>query len=499
MINKVNKWLLLSMFFMVNSCMKEAQIADKDYPFLITNQISEITGTSVVFNGEIVSTGNEEVIEYGFLWDSEFPVIETANKIAINTPADIGSFRAIIDYNLYKDSVQWVRTYLKTNNYIVYGNKIKFTSNGGIPAEITGISPMKGYVNSRVIIQGKNFGNQKDKVSVFFGDFEAKIDSLDDKMLIVSVPQISQDVAVPVKVSVYNKPTISVDKFEAFTYWKRISDFPGGQRFGATSFSIDDRGYVGLGAKSYDNFSSFYTYDPQNNTWTRIADFPGGERRYAIGFSYKGKGYVGFGYADDHYFTDLWSYDPNTDVWTKVAENEYINTYGNAYFLIGEELFIVRSGVYKLNLENLEFSYLDNFPGDYRFYSVGFSLNDKGYMFAGQKSGNGKLRDLWEYDSNQNTWDMLSELPGNEYRDAPIGFALSERLFMGMGRFSRAYNDIFEYDLFSNEWYKLENIPGGGRAHAVSFTIGDKAYIGTGRDMHLYTFSDFYEFDPNKK
>jgi len=494
-------YLVFILFPLINSCDKEAVIGEKDYPYIITNAISDITDSSVVFNGEIISTGSSEIIEYGFLWDTDEPKVETANKVVINTNVNLGTFSIKIDYNLFKDSEQIVRSYLKTNNLVVYGNQIKFTCHGGVPAIISEIYPLKGYVNSQVVIIGDNFTNQKDNVSVFFEDIEAIIDSCSDNRIVVRVPDFDEDSEVNIKISVYNKTTILDNKFKVFTYWKKIANFPGTERFGPTSFSIDNMGYVGLGNQYYgDYYNDFYKYNPQSNSWNKIADFPGEARKYAIGFSYKGKGYVGFGYANNYYYHDLWEYDPNTDIWLKVTENENIITYEDAYFLIEEELFIVTQyGVYKLNLENMTFSDLGYFTGKYRFFTSGFSIDDKGYLFAGQQPGNKYMKDLWEYDSKENTWTELSELVGSEYRDSPVSFSLGERLFMGMGGFIDAYNDIFEYDIINRKWYKLENLPGEGRSHATSFTIGDKAYIGTGYDEYIYQFSDFYEFNPNKE
>lgn len=498
---KVILYLLVFIIPIFNNCSKEAEIGEKDYPFILTGEITDITGTSVVFNGEIISTGKDEIIEYGFLWDKTEPRIETANKAVVSNPAATGSFSLSINYNLIKDSVQIVRSYIKTNNLVVYGNQQRFTCNGGMPAEIYDFSPRKGYVNSTVVITGNYFTNRKEKVSVFFGDKKAVIDSCSNERLVVRVPDVDVDMEVSITVSVYNKATASDNKFRAFTYWKRISDFPGKVRYSTSSFSIDNMGYVGLGANSDGGYyRDFYRYNPQNDSWSRIADFPGAACAYAIGFSYNGKGYVGFGYSYQEYYRDLWAYDPTTDQWSKVAMNENIWTYEDACFVIENELFVVaQSGVHKLNLDNMEFTNLGYFTGNYRFFTTGFSLNGKGYMFAGQEPGNRYLKDLWEYNRNENSWEKISELKGSKYRDSPISFTLGNRMFMGMGGFSTAYNDIFEYEITNNAWYELERLPGKGRKHAASFTVNNKAYVGTGRSGYYDELTDFYEFDPFKE
>ena len=495
---KATLFPVLLFLLIFQSCDKEAEVKEKDYPYLITTEISDLTNTSVVFNGKIISTGNEEIIEYGFLWDTYEPKIETANKIVMSNSANIGSYSAKTSSSLIKDSQQLVRAYLKTSSHLVYGNTIKFTSNGGASGEITDITPLRGYVNSKVIIEGNNFSYRKDEITVFFGDVKAEIDSCTDKKLIVRVPDIDEDAEVVIKVVVNNKTITANSKYTAFTYWKKIANFPGASRYGATSFSINNKGYVGLGKQYFsDCYSDFYEYSPQINGWKKIKDFPGGARRGAIGFSFNGKGYVGFGYTSNNEYHDLWEYDPSTDNWSKIIENENIRTYEDAYFLIEEELFILtQNSFYKLNLENMEFSDLGYF--DYRYMAAGFSSGSKGYMFAG-KSYTEYLKDLWEYNSSENSWKKLSELAGSQYRDAPIGFSLGERLFMGMGRNVNAYKDIFEYKTNTGEWFKLENLPGEGRAFATSFIINDKAYIGTGFDDYINQFSNFYGFNPTKE
>ncbi|MDD5507309.1 MAG: kelch repeat-containing protein [Bacteroidales bacterium] len=480
-------------------CNKEGEISVKDYPYVITHEVTDITGTSVMFNAEIIGTGKEEISEYGFLWDIKEPTLESSHRAVIKKTIDIGSYHAEIDSNLYKGTDQFVRAYIKAVDLLVYGNIIKFSCNGGKMAVISEIKPLKGYVDSQVAITGKYFGYHKDAVKVYFGDLEAVIDSITDGKILVRVPDFDEDSEVSITLSVYNKQVTAEGMFGAFTYWKRIADLPGEERYGASSFSINGFGYVGLGSKSGGiYFNDFWRYDPLHNSWKKIADFPGEARRYAIGFSYNEKGYIGFGYANWVHFYDLWEYDPALDLWNKVTENKSISTYEDAYFLIGSDLYIVlRGGVYKLDLDMMEFSNLGFFTGNYRFYTVGFSSGDKGYIFAGQEPGNKILKDLWEYDSNTNLWQKLDELPGSAYRDSPVGFALGERIFMGMGYYGE-YNDLFEYDLENGKWMRLEDLPAKGRSHSTTILIDGKAFVGTG---YWYTteFSDFYEFNPNKQ
>jgi hypothetical protein len=91
--------------------------------------------------------------------------------------------------------------------------------------------------------------------------------------------------------------------------WTQKADFKEQERYGATGFSIDTKGYIGCG---YDNSfkNDFWEYDPAVNVWTQKADFGGAGRSEAVGFSIGNKGYIGLGYWWGGHYKDFWEYDP---------------------------------------------------------------------------------------------------------------------------------------------------------------------------------------------
>ncbi|EHQ29494.1 IPT/TIG domain-containing protein [Mucilaginibacter paludis] len=84
--------------------------------------------------------------------------------------------------------------------------------------------------------------------------------------------------------------------------WRKVADFPGTGRIDATAFSINNKGYVGLGASSQTIFGTlftcyqdFYSFDPVANTWLKLANYPGTARRLTATYVYKNIAYVGLG------------------------------------------------------------------------------------------------------------------------------------------------------------------------------------------------------------
>lgn len=113
--------------------------------------------------------------------------------------------------------------------------------------------------------------------------------------------------------------------------WLPIASFPGGARNGAYSFSIDHYGFVGLGfdyastGNPFDFFSDFWMYDQVADSWSLVpVNFPGKARVQGMYFTLNNKGYLGLGSDTTfytHYLTDVWEFN-----FTPSAINELNHT-----------------------------------------------------------------------------------------------------------------------------------------------------------------------------
>ncbi len=93
-----------------------------------------------------------------------------------------------------------------------------------------------------------------------------------------------------------------------------------------------------------------------------------------------------------------------------------------------------------------------DFGGPPRAFASSFVIGENGYVVGGVNSGSNKRR-----------------------RDAYVFHNSSD----GIG-----------------SWAPVDSFPGKGREQAVAFTIGNKAYYGTGWDGYDDVMSDFWEYDP---
>lgn len=235
--------------------------------------------------------------------------------------------------------------------------------------------------------------------------------------------------------------------------WVRKADFPAEKAFcGAVcSFTIGSKGYV-LTYLSY-----FYAYDPQQDIWIEKARLPGGPRPGATGFSIGNKGYVGTGNYDQVY-KDFWEYDPSLDRWTRKAD----------------------------------------FEGQARTVAQAFSLQGKGYIgfgYPGTGGLNSHFFDLWEYDPLRDSWQKKAEF--TERKDY-VGFswATASKAYVVITQ-SASYPydkaDVWEFDTSQSTWRKLAYFPSGYYLNCQVFTVNNSAYVvggfGPGSSQQVWQFN----------
>jgi N-acetylneuraminic acid mutarotase len=241
-------------------------------------------------------------------------------------------------------------------------------------------------------------------------------------------------------------------------FWTKLTNpFPGVGRIGAVAFTVNGKGYVGLGYDGNVKLNDFYELDPANNTWKQIAPFGGSARYDAVAFSLGSKGYVGTGY-DDYENRDFWQYDPATNAWTQIA----------------------------------------SMGGSKRRDAVAFTFNEKAYVCTGTSNGVDQI-DLWQFDPTNGVWTEKNKLNVDASwtisRTYGTAFTLGSKAYVGLGYTTGVRNDFWEYDPTADSWTNKTAFEGSARQNAVSYVINGNAYVATGRSGNYY-FSDIWQFKP---
>lgn len=235
--------------------------------------------------------------------------------------------------------------------------------------------------------------------------------------------------------------------------WIPKADLGGVGRYGAISFVLNDKAYVGTGVDGVaDILNDLWQYDPLTNAWIQKANIPVG-RYGAVGFSLMGNGYVATGFSNSQYLDDVWKYIPSSNQW--VQKND--------------------------------------FPGSLRYYSTAVANEtfQTAYLIGGYPESN----DVWYYLPGSDTWVQLGNFPKTIY--GAVGFLLEGYLCVGSGVQNGSYSgDFYYYDPQSYQWYYLTTMGGTPRSAAVAMVIGSNAYVGTGNNSDT-PLNDFWRYNFN--
>lgn len=292
--------------------------------------------------------------------------------------------------------------------------------------------------------------------------------------------------------------------------WNQKANVPAIGRHRCISFSIGNKGYVGLGhINSVSNilYEDFWEYNPASNTWTQKANFGGGLRYHAHSFAIGNKAYVGTGRNNfGGYEDDNWEYSPATNTWTEVQSFPGTPRRGAISFVING-LGYVGTGQVNIGGSNNFYSYdpvLDSwasvatFPGLERTSSVGFAIGTKGYLGTGELMGalTGATNDFWEYDPSLDLWTQKTNV-SDSIRQEATGFSLGAFGYIGCGKnptINDDTDDFYEYHPATDTWVEIEDFLGISRRYMVAFVISGKAYTAVGTNGT--NFNDLWEYNP---
>ena len=122
-------------------------------------------------------------------------------------------------------------------------------------------------------------------------------------------------------------------------HWTQKSNFPGPAHFCQSGFTIQNVGYVGLGADNggVQNFKDLYRYDRANDTWLRMADMDGAARRDPNCFVIGDSAYIMGGYSGQ-VTNDVHRYIPFLNGYNKINGKLYVDANNNCTYDSGEEV-----------------------------------------------------------------------------------------------------------------------------------------------------------------
>ncbi len=295
--------------------------------------------------------------------------------------------------------------------------------------------------------------------------------------------------------------------------WLQLPDFPGGNRFAVSAFSINGKGYIGMGVDSLaQGYSELYEFDPTTNSWTQKSSLPSTGRWACGSFTIGSKAYIACGALTGGSRTNqLWEYDQPTDTWTQKANFAGSARQSPACFSIGNygylgTGYIGSSSVtdfYEYDQPNNTWTLKSPFPGVARNGAAGFAIGNAGYIGIGNGTNSTSYyKDLFAYDVVTNSWTQKADftLPyvnsTSTYSTASSAYVLCGYYYQYTGISHNPMNMLYKYDGISDAWTLEGTFPGLPRGYAGGFSLNNDIYIGAGsqsNDLSGRILKDFWK------
>lgn len=256
--------------------------------------------------------------------------------------------------------------------------------------------------------------------------------------------------------------------------WIQVADFPGNARVYAFGFTANGKGYVGCGYnnKTYTKLKDVWEFDPStgtSGTWTQVEDFAdnsvsGCERYGCTSFTINNVGYVCGGY-NDFYLNELWAYDATKAVgsrWARKSDLPKKRRDAQAFVIDGIAYVMggINNGTNPTDLQaynpetnswtkkrDIYDATSDDFDNDYtgitRDCGSTFVIDGKGYLVLGKATN--LTTTTWEYNPTSDQWYKRTSFEGSA-RESAVGFTIGGRGFIATGKASStSFDDVWEF------------------------------------------------------
>ncbi len=397
-------------------------------------------------------------------------------------------------------------------------------------AEITGLSADKGVVGDTIVVQGKNFGHQKDVISVFVGEQTATIVKTNNAFLEVIIPASGGKPTLPISVRVdgqlasshqmFTYMTPVIESFEPtsgkagtivnikgkyFSVIKgqnsvmvdqinlRILETDKNQMrviVSDTTYSATSSIAISVDGRKAESVTKFEIISP----WTQKNDFP---TEYFLGdivsFSVDGAGYI---MANYYYYpeglhggsSDFWQYQSDRDAWVKKKDHSTaVRQEGFVGFEINEKYCYsdTWSGWDIYNPINDSWIHKNEWEMHTSHAVYAFAINNTGYQVRQNYDNN---YETWMYQPDNDIW-ILKNVIG-PYSNLGFSFSTRTKAYAKFG------DELMEYTPETNTWRTKTTIPVEIK-NAKVLTIQDKAYFLFSEDTRNNVTKVVWEYTPS--
>jgi len=514
--------VILVFLLLVSGCL-DHNLEELEFLTVVTEPPAQTDVGTILFQGRIDGLNRQRADACGFVWSENEKAVRDLSPgladITVSPPAGNGDISA--SFPMKQGQIIFYRAYARLGERLVYGETEPYSLDQIVVMSMGFAS----VVNDSAALTGRLVGvtAQNEPIRAFGHVFSttnqmpaigaAGCDTTNLGTTKVDMVFTSSLVVLPFNPTYYVRAyaigendifySQLVDTFRVRDGWKIGAPFQAYRE--GLGVGLNGWGYAGFGCNSVaecfqaTQSNVFWQFDPSGNSgagsWSNLAPFPtdiGLNRTNALSFVIPGLDtvYVIFGDfvppAGGYLSTvDFWKYAIASNTWEK-----------------GEDI-----------------PFLSGLPAPFRTGATGFSVQGKAYVGTGATLALGGQpdqyrNDFWEYDPNTGGWRKVASLPlristfdSKVYqlgRYEASAFAVADTGYAGGGETfgGQQLRDFWKFippssALDTGRWELAGFFPGLSRIGAVSFSIGNKAFYGTGYNTFSGYLSDWWEFDPS--
>jgi hypothetical protein len=210
----LRRCLLFCLPILLITC-SEKEPTPRKYSRVRTLPVTNITDQGVTFSGEVFYQSDEAVTDHGFIWSTgTFSSIQTSTRRSLGPKSGKGAFSAQISSTLAEGITYYVKAYVVSKNYTVYGQPVAFESQGSQAPVIQSFSPASATFGDTITLTGLNFSTYSFDNALRFGDIAGYIASSSETTMKVVVPDYLRQASSPLVLTLARKTATSPTEFK---------------------------------------------------------------------------------------------------------------------------------------------------------------------------------------------------------------------------------------------------------------------------------------------
>jgi N-acetylneuraminic acid mutarotase len=497
--NMKNKYGAVGFFLTLLVCISVSCSDDEKTPLFsggINFGFEHVTAATAEINLQIQASGSPVKVKDAFVVYGTAPGLTEQSGTKAPLPVSGGVVKL---HGLNANTTYYAKAFIFDENNVPH-----HTEETSVQTEKPQVisTPPYGVRGSKVKIAGDFLSYEKSENKVFFGNLEAEVISVKESISVndsleVVVPEALTD--APVKISVVVGGATATSTEEFFAHSIVISSFSPTSVFQLDTIivqgeSLREDGKLFMGEQEL--ITTFHT-DPEGNYYTAVVPF--NDVTTSGNFDIVLKSGVIQVKAPVKLILKKNQWSKKADFGGGLRESAISFTIGNkAYAGLGINEIGLMKDLWEYNPDNNTWTKKADFPGEGREDAVAFSVGTKAYVVSGRAADFSPLGDVWQYDPATDSWTQKNNFPGVA-RAAATGFAIGDRGYIGVGRGSDGLlSDWWQYNPADDTWTRKTDFPGSARQDAAGFTVDSKGYVGLGNVNGLSVRNDLWEYNPDE-